>query len=87
MHFARWQCAPFSATTCRQEPPRLPRGAARDVTLAFAELGGKWASAGAAVKVYDIWAHAVIDAAATGGITANALAPHGSAMYKLTIVN
>ena len=59
--------------------------AARDVALAFADLGGKWAAPGAAVRVYDLWAHATLAPAATGGLDAKALPPHGSAMWRLTL--
>lgn len=60
--------------------------ASQNVTIAWADLGGKWAAAGAAVKVYDLWAHDIIAAAATGGLTTSLLAPHGSAMWTLTLV-
>jgi len=60
--------------------------AARDVPLAFADIGGAWAAAGAEVRVYDLWAHAVIAPAATGGLVASALPPHGSKMWRLSLV-
>jgi len=60
---------------------------AQNVSIAWADLGGKWAQSGAAVKVYDLWAHAVIAAAASSGLTAAALPPHGSAMWRLTLVS
>jgi len=53
---------------------------ARDVACSWAELG--WA--GAAVDVYDAWAHAAVGAGVRGGATAKALPPHGSALWILS---
>jgi alpha-galactosidase len=57
----------------------------QDVAVAWSEIGGKWA--GATVSVFDLWAHRVIAAAQTGGLTAAALPPHGSAMWRLSLVS
>jgi alpha-galactosidase len=60
--------------------------AVQDVSAAWSELGGNFSRPGATVSVYDLWAHRVIATAQTGGLTAKALPPHGSAMWRLSLV-
>jgi hypothetical protein len=59
--------------------------AAQSLDVAWAELGGAWARAGARVDVYDVWAHKQVAAAQAGGLQAAGVPPHGVAMWRLAL--
>lgn len=57
---------------------------AQNVSVAWAELGQPWA--GASVNVRDLWAHKAIATNQAGGLTAPLVPPHGSAMWRISLV-